>query len=226
MQVYSHSYMHVSEHWLSLLYSCMDDILHTLKWLLLYYFVLYGRTRRTEINFTALQAVGIMRLFHWLEFNWEATLGRGREERLLKSLSAVRLPLTLLKSSSESASHSFAFFCSISCSLAASVRLPFLSLCLLSLSLVLSVFGQNRIKPSLFSAMSLTEHPACWRWSSWMITKPHSTGCNPTHAIYNLIQPTSLSESPNLLWDAHTRTKQEFYFTHIWSDHWSKLVNW
>lgn len=52
----------------------------------------YGRTGGTEINATALQATEIMRLFHWLQFNWEAAMGQGREEWLLKSLRAVRFP--------------------------------------------------------------------------------------------------------------------------------------
>lgn len=38
-------------------------------------FALYGRTMGTEINPEAMQEVGIMRLFHWLEFNWEAAVG-------------------------------------------------------------------------------------------------------------------------------------------------------
>lgn len=40
-----------------------------------------------EINSTAMQEVGIMRLFHWLEFNWEAAVGWRRQKRLLKSSS-------------------------------------------------------------------------------------------------------------------------------------------
>lgn len=40
-----------------------------------------------EINSTAMQEVGIMRLFHWLKFNWEAAVGWRRQERLLKSSS-------------------------------------------------------------------------------------------------------------------------------------------
>lgn len=115
---------------------------------LLYNFALNGHTMGTEINSTVLQAVGIMRLFHWLEFNWEATMGRGREGRLLESFSAVRLLLTLLKSSSESSFRSslsftpslppsFSHFC---------LCMPALSFAP-SLSLVLTVYGQNRIRP-------------------------------------------------------------------------------
>lgn len=41
-------------------------------------FALYTCTAGTKINPPALQEVGIMRLFHWLEFNWEAAMGPGR----------------------------------------------------------------------------------------------------------------------------------------------------
>lgn len=78
---------------------------------------LYHRTTGTEINSTALQAAGIMRLFHWLEFNWEAATGWGREERPLKSLSTGRLPLALLYFSSQGSFHSFTLFHCVSCSL-------------------------------------------------------------------------------------------------------------
>lgn len=115
-----------SEPWLFLHYTYVLLNLPTL--ILLYNFALNGHTMRIEINSTVLQAVGIMRLFHWLEFNWEATMSRGREERLLKSLSAVRLLLILIKSSSESSFRSSAFFHCVACSLSPSIPCPLLSL--------------------------------------------------------------------------------------------------
>lgn len=128
----------------------------------------------------------------------------------MKSLSTVRLPLTLLHPSSESPFHSFTLFHCSSCSLCPSAA---------SVSPFLPSLSPSRID-DIWTRWNRACHCSCLRLPEMMQRNDNRVSRrNHTLPIYNLIQLSSLSDTQNLLCDAHThtarQTKQLTPLTHI-----------
>lgn len=129
-------------------------------------------------------------------------MGWGREERLLKSLRAARLPLALLVFIKKLSSlHSFSPSPALLCPSATCV--PLLPLLLPSHS-YWRYMDTVELGLPLFPALSPSEHRDRWQWWVWKITESHSSRRNHTLPIYNLIQISSLSDTQNLLWCTRT----------------------
>lgn len=119
-------------------------------------------------------------------------MGRGRQERLLKSL---RLPLALLCSSSDSSFHS------ITCSTPRVPQpppYPRPASFFLSLRLVLTLYGRTEIRPVIVPRCISGRTPR-------LLNNERVSQCNDTLPFYNSIQLSLLSDAQKLLRGAHTQ---------------------